>query len=298
MIINQNKLSVALEKVKISNPNKMLWPELEIRKIDYLKFLIEIAPFLLPYTKNRYLTTIRYPDGVHGKSFFQKNVPNYSPEWIETIHYKGNDYILLDNIETLVWLGNQAALEFHTSFNYIQTNIAPHLVFDLDPSEGQVFGQVVEVALKIKEVLDQLGINCTPKTSGATGLQLFIPIQPKYTYEEARKMNQFFGMYFASKYPNLITIERSVNKRKQLLYFDYLQMWKGKTMISVYSPRATPSGAVSAPITWSELEHGITNQGINMTNIIHRLDNIGDLFQATRNEESKQDLDFIMEHIQ
>lgn len=285
--------------VRITNPDKVLWPELGVRKIDYISLLIKIAPYFLPHAKDRLLTTIRYPDGIQGKSFYQKNIPDYAPDWIETFQWKETRYILLNQKACFVWLGNQAALEFHTAFNRYQNEHYPSsLVFDLDPSKGQTFDQVVEAALFIYETLSSLNIKSWVKTSGATGLQIYIPLGEKYNYVTARKINQFFGKYFSQKYPDKITIERLVNKRGKKLYFDYLQMWTGKTITSVYSPRATKKGTVSMPVEWDELKRGVKPQDFHLFNISQRLEEKGDLFAPLLHVQSIQNLDAIVQFIE
>jgi len=285
-------------KINITNPNKLLWPELGITKIIYAKILTELSPFLLPYTSDRILTVIRYPDNIHHESFYQKRRPVYAPSWIDQIGYKGSSYINLNKLETLLWLGNSGALEFHVGFSLFMEDQLNGLVFDLDPSEGQNFDQVIEAALVIHEELKKLNLTCYVKTSGASGLQLYLPINQVCSYEQGRQLNTFFAKYFSEKYPNIITIERSVKKRGALLYFDYLQMWKGKTIISAYSPRAVESGAISTPVTWKELEHGIKPSDFNLNNIIKRLKEKGDLFNPLLNSEiSGQDIGFIMQHL-
>jgi len=282
-------------EITITNPEKLLWPEQGIRKIDYITTLVEISPYLIQHANNHLLTTIRYPHGQNGKSFFQKNIPDYSPEWIATVEWHENNYILLNNTAILVWLGNQAALEFHIPFNPADREQYPtSLVFDLDPSEGQTFEDVIEVALLIKKELDLLGIICYIKTSGASGLQIYIPAGGKYDYETARKINKFFAVYFSQKYPQKITIERSTGKRGKKLYFDYLQMWQGKTIISPYSPRATPFASVAAPVEWSELEKGVKPQDFTLLNIKKRLQTKKDLFAPLLDSESGQDLQLIL----
>lgn len=286
------------QKINITNPDKLLWPELGITKISYAQKLMELAPYLLPYTTNRILTVIRYPDNIHHEFFYQKRTPVYAPGWIDQIHYKDANYVNLNKIETLVWLGNSGALEFHIGFSESKEDKLSNLVFDLDPSEGQCFEQVIEAALVIHEALKKLNLICYVKTSGASGLQLYLPISNSYSYDQGRQLNTFFAKYFAEKYPNLITIERSVKKRGALLYFDYLQMWKGKTIISVYSPRAVESGAISTPVTWEELEKGIKPSDFNLINIMERLKEKGDLFSPLLNPKlSGQDLGFIMNHL-
>ncbi|MCM1567546.1 MAG: DNA polymerase domain-containing protein [Dehalobacter sp. 4CP] len=290
--------------LNITNPEKLLWPALGIRKLDYLKILLELAPYLLPHVKDHLLTTIRYPDGFQGKSFFQKNIPDYAPGWIPTIEWRDNQYILLESEAILIWLGNQACLEFHIPFNpYDRDQYPSALVFDLDPSEDQTFEDVTEAALLIFEELQALQITSYIKTSGASGLQIHIPTGGKYDYGTARKINEFFAVYFSQKYPRQITLERSVAKRGHKLYFDYLQMWQGKTIISPYSPRATASASVAAPLEWEELRRGVKPQDFNLLNISSRLKDKGDLFAPLLNKKNgqdrknSQDLDFILERI-
>ncbi len=274
-------INIEGKKVKLSNPEKLLWPEAGIRKIDYLARMIELAPYIIPHASNRLLTTIRYPDGIHGESFFSKNLPDYAPEWITRSVWNDTEYALLDSVPTLAWFVNMAALEFHTSFNTSESVEYPtYLVFDLDPSEGQQFDDVVEVALLVKEVLDSLAITSYIKTSGATGMQIYIPTGGKYDYNDSRRINEFFGSYFAQKYPRKITIERMVNKRGTKLYFDYLQMWQGKTITMVYSPRAKEKATVSMPVTWDEVKKGIKPEDFTLNNALARLKNMGDLFKS------------------
>ena len=284
--------------VNITNPKKILWPELEIRKIDYISGLIRLAPYILPYSSNRLLTTIRYPDGVEGKFFYQKSTPRYAPSWVETHTWKDTPYMLCNSLPTLVWLGNQAALELHTSFNrHMDEEHPTHLVIDLDPSRGQAFEDVVEASLLIHETLLQLGVESWVKTSGATGLQIYLPIGEKYNYTTARKINEFFGKYFSQKYPRLFTVERIVHKRGKKLYFDYLQMWHGKTITAPYSPRATRLATVSTPVEWKELRKGITPEDFTLLNIMNRLKKKGDLFKEMIEESHIQNLDHILEHV-
>lgn len=282
----QGTIEIEGQKIKITNPEKVLWPKLKIRKIDYIKILLELSPYLIPYTSNRFLTTIRFPDGVSGKSFYQKKATKYTPQWIDLLNKEEYKTINLNKLSTLIWLGNQACLEFHTTFDLYKDNLISNLVFDLDPSKGQNFDDVIEAALIINDELTKLKIESFVKTSGSSGLQIYIPIEKKYTFEEGRLLNKLFGEYFAQKYSNIFTIERSIKNRKNLLYFDYLQMWKGKTIISVYSPRAVESAAVSTPITWQELKNGIKPQDFNLLNIISRLKGKGDIFKDSLNSIS------------
>lgn len=285
-------------KIPFSNPEKLLWADIGIRKIDYLAIMTELAPYILPHTKSRHMTYIRYPDGIGGKSFFQKNAPAYTPGWVSKSEWNNINYIVLDSVPTLIWLANQAVLEFHPSFNLIdKVDYPTSLVFDLDPSQGQEFDDVIEAAFLIKETLDSLSITSFVKTSGATGLQIFIPAGGKYEYDTARKINEFFGRYFSQKYPNTFTIERLVGKRGKKLYFDYMQMWQGKTITSVYSPRATPMATISMPVQWDELIPGIKPEDFTILNALARLKDKGDLFEPLLAGKQSQNLDEILDYI-
>lgn len=273
-------MSKAQKTVQLSNPDKLLFPEAGITKLDYVKSLHALSPYLLFYTKNRNLTTIHYPDGVGENSYYQKNAPAHAPEFVVRRELDGIEYVVMDSLETLLWMGNMAALEFHIPFNALDAPDYPDaLIFDLDPSEGQTFPQVAEAALIIHETLEELGINSFCKTSGATGIQIAIPLGRKLHYETARELNQFFGHYFAGKYPHIFTIERKVNARGKKLYFDYLQMWKGKTIISPYSPRAAKTANVSTPILWKELEKGTLPEAFTLKTIHARLEEMGDIYR-------------------
>ncbi|PWA12669.1 DNA polymerase domain-containing protein [Pueribacillus theae] len=294
----QFELEIEGKLIRITNPDKLFWPELEITKLDYIKYLVDMSPFILSYTKNRLLTTIRYPNGIYGKSFYQKNVPSNKPNWVLTHEWQGTKYVLLNDLPTLVWLGSQACLEIHVSFNYYDAiNKPTELVFDLDPSDPSNFCLVLEVALKIKEVLDSLGLVSQAKTSGATGLQMYIPIDPRYTYEETNKINKFIALYIAEKYPQLVTIERLVKNRGKKLYFDYIQHGEGRTLSAPYCPRARTEGSVSAPVTWEEIEKGFHPRDFTIKNIKTRIKEKGDLFSIVTTEKLNQSLDDLLKVI-
>ncbi|MDD5018042.1 MAG: DNA polymerase domain-containing protein, partial [Eubacteriales bacterium] len=264
------------KKVDISHPDKLLWPDIGVRKIDYIKALVALAPYLLPHTTGRALTALRYPDGIEEPFFYQKRPPKGIPEWVDILTEGGEPFVNLNSMATLVWLGNLAALEFHTPFCGADGMLRA-LVFDLDPSEGQTFGDAAACALRVNETLKELGIECFAKTSGASGIQVYIPARIM-TFEQGRIINAFFGRYFAEKFPGMMTIERQVKKRGMKLYFDFLQMAPGKSIVSVYSPRAVKCGAVSMPVTWDELKNGVSPCDFHLLNAAQRLEHMGDLF--------------------
>lgn len=286
-------LQVGDKEIKLSNPDKLLWNEPEISKLQYVTFLSQLAPYIIPHCSKRLLTTIRYPDGIDGESFYQKNKPTHSPEWVQSRIRDDVDYIMLENIETLVWLGTQACLEFHTSFHYANESKPLALVIDLDPMMDS-FDPVAELALRIHEEAQNLGLHLLCKTSGATGIQLYAPIERKYSFDQTRQVLTFLARYFAEKYPQLVTIERAVKQRGSKIYFDYLQHWTGKTIASVYSPRARKGAPVSTPIEWEELRKGLHPTDFNILNIIDRLKFKGDLFGPLLATNQGQSLDHIL----
>jgi bifunctional non-homologous end joining protein LigD len=266
------------EEVKISNPDKELFPG--ITKWDYAQYLGLLGPYLLRYCQNRLLTMIRFPDGVFGDSFYQKNVPVSKPDFVKTAKAENTEYVMLQNIPTLIWLANLASLEFHASFHfYNRINTPTELIFDLDPT-GSPFEQVKEVALFTREVINEMGLDGIVKTSGASGLQIYIPLEPVHTFEETRKISTFVARYLSEKHPKLITIERRVKDRGTKVYFDYLQHWRGKTLIAPYSPRSKQEASVSTPLEWNELHQPIMPSDFTLANIGARLSEKGDLFSS------------------
>lgn len=294
--MEEKKVRVEGREIRISNPDKILFPG--ITKWDWILHLTRLAPYLLPYARGRYLTTIRYPEGVEGKFFYQKNAPDHAPEWIQRSRSGGVDYILLQDAPTLIWLGNLACLEFHVSFDRAgRPGFPTELVFDLDPTV-KGFEAVMETALHTREALLTMGLDGVVKTSGATGLQIHVPIQPRYSFEETRKISAFIARYLRERYPGLITIERQVKKRGKLVYFDYLQHWGGKSLITAYSSRARREATVSVPLRWEELKPGLTPETFTLETIHRRLEEQGDLFAPVSRPTTRYDLGAILKFIQ
>ncbi|MFZ5752683.1 MAG: non-homologous end-joining DNA ligase [Bacillota bacterium] len=289
------QITIEGKELTISNPHKILWPESGITKLDYIHYLISVSPYLLAYTQNRLLTMIRFPDGIDGKSFYQKEIPPFAPEWMERAFYSDKNWILLNDIATLVWVANLASLEIHVPFDqYVKPDYPTELTLDLDPMDTDNFDLVREIALKSREVIDSLGLFSVIKTSGATGLQVYIPIEPRYTYEEARLINTFIARYIAEKNPRKVTLERMVKKRGKHLYFDYLQLWRGRTLPAPYSVRAKPGATVSTPLEWAEVEKEITPADFTIRTVPERLKLKGDLFRFVTTEKMNQGLDEIL----
>ncbi|NDI34720.1 non-homologous end-joining DNA ligase [Chengkuizengella sediminis] len=284
-------LMVEGHEILISNPSKPLWPN--IQKIEYLHKLILLAPFLLKYCKSRYLTTIRFPHGYNDKTFFyQKNCPEPTPDFVKTANLHNIQYVNLDNVATLLWLGNLACLEFHPSFHYINQSLPVEWVIDIDPSmENEP--RLIDAVLFIGELLDRLHIQSIPKTSGATGIQIVIPIEQKYSFDQLRKIGQFISEYLVQKHPNLFTIERLKKNRKQLIYIDYLQHCQGKTLAAPYTPRAREHAPVSTPLHWHEINKDLHPSDFNLLNIENRLKKEGDIIQKVKPQQLNHLLDYL-----
>lgn len=269
----------------ITNPEKLLWPE-GITKADFLNYFAKISPYILPHLKDRPMVFTRYPNGIDKKAFYQKNVPDYAPSWLKTHEIRSEDkttnYILINDAKSLLWAANQASIEFHPWLSRVDSLDFPDfVVFDFDPMENTDFEDARMLALALKKLLDMHHLEGFPKTSGATGLQVYVPIEPRYTYEEVRIFAKFFCIILEKTFPDIATTQRSVEKRGGKLYLDYLQNVKGKTIIAPYSPRPRRGAPVSCPITWEELERGVTPDMFTIKNVPKRLKEKGDIFKDT-----------------
>lgn len=290
------KGSVTIEghELIITNPDKPLYPLMGITKLMYLQKLIELAPFLLKYTRNRYLTTIRYPHGAGDEKFFyQKNAPEPLPSFVRTAELQGIRYVVLDCIPTLVWLGNLACLEFHPSLHYVGSDRPAEWLIDIDPSLEEE-PRIMEAASLAGEALDRMGISSIPKTSGATGVQIYVPIEAgRYTFEKLRSVGQFVGEYLTQTYPRLFTIERLKKNRGDLIYVDYLQHWLGKTLSAPYTPRARPHATLSTPLLWTEVQQNVNPRDYNLLTIGDRLEREGDLIDRVAPQSLDEVLAFL-----
>ncbi|SEG69860.1 non-homologous end-joining DNA ligase [Paenibacillus sp. UNC499MF] len=289
----QGTIVVEGQELTITNPEKPLWPEAGITKLDFLQKLIELSPYLLRYCRDRHLTTIRFPHGIHDKSFYQKNTPEPVPDFVNLAPLDGIRYVNLDSLPTLIWLGNLACLEFHPSFHRIGETLPAEWLIDIDPSL-EVEPRIMEAAHLIGEVLDSLHIQSVPKTSGATGVQIYVPIQHGYTFEQLRKIGYFIGSFVVKKYPKLFTIERLKKNRGDLIYFDYLQHWYGKTLSAPYTPRAKMPGTVSTPLLWEEVEQRCDPRDFTLHVIVDRIKRMGDLIEKV----PPQNLDAVLSHLE
>jgi bifunctional non-homologous end joining protein LigD len=268
------------EELEITHPDKPLWKNFTIQKIDYIHYLREVSPFMLPFLENRLLTVIRYPHGTFGEPFYQKNCPDYAPDFVQTHNEDNINYIVCNNLKTLIWLGNQLAMEFHIPFQTLDCKRPSEIVFDLDPPSKEAFHLAIKAALLIKEVLDQLNLIGFIKTSGNKGLQIYLPLPENvYTYDETRLFTAFIADYLISQDPNSFTTERLKKNRGNKLYVDYVQYSAGKTIVAPYSMRGNDHAGVATPLFWEEVDEHLKLLSFNMANALSRIQKKRDPFK-------------------
>lgn len=270
---------------KVTHLEKVLWPDPGYTKADYLAYLHAVAPALLPHLAGRPLVLTRYPHGCEGKSFYQKNLPAGAPVWLQAFPFVHRErevrYLLCHDEESLLWLGAQAALEFHPWLSRAAHPEFPDLmVVDLDPMAPSGFEDARAVAGVVRDLLDRVGLRSYPKTSGATGIHIFVPIVPRYPFRRVAETVRRIGLALLRLWPDRITLERAVSRRAGRVYVDHLQNALGKTLVSVYCPRPLPGAPVSTPFAWSELPH-VRPEAFTLRTVPPRLARLGDLFAGT-----------------
>lgn len=279
--------------IPIGNLDKIFWPFEGYSKNDLIQYYSQISPYILKYLQDRPLVFVRYPNGINAKHFYQKNAPANIPDWFNTFEWENAEgketrFLLAAEQAALVWLANQACVEIHPWLSSINSiNNPDFVVFDLDPSGDNTFAEVVKIALLIKKLLADINLQTWVKTSGATGLHIYLPIINHYSYEEIRTFAGKVAGIVNSVIPELTTIERKVASRGKRIYIDYLQNVRGQTICAPYSVRAVDGAPVSTPIRWEEIEE-ISPQLFNIKNIQSRLNKTGDIFEAVLTE--KQDI--------
>jgi bifunctional non-homologous end joining protein LigD len=248
-----------LTKVQFSNLEKVLYPATGVRKLDVVKYYIKIAPRMLPFLEGRALVVTRYPDGVEAGGFYGKDAPQGTPDWVRLHHTYSEaagrelDYIVCDNLDTLIWLANLAALELHIPLTRIDKPDKPDIIlFDLDPQPPSGMAEAGSVARLIREKLKARGLTAWVKTSGKRGLHVVAPTERRETFDETRAFAHRVGIELA-KETGIVSSEKA-QKRPGTVYIDYPQNGHGRTMACPYSLRATPTATVSTPITWEELD--------------------------------------------
>jgi bifunctional non-homologous end joining protein LigD len=265
-----------LTKVEFSNLEKILFPKLEVTKAQVIEYYIKIAPKMLGFLANRPLVVTRFPDGIDQNGFYEKDAPQGTPLWVKTVKFYSEtaerdvNYILCNDLDTLIWLANIAAIEIHIPFSKADSREKPDMVFfDVDPEPPATFKDATTVALLLKETLDKLGLESYVKTSGKKGLHVIVPIASGYTFKETRTFVHKIGQQLA-KEQELVVSEFKETKKPGKVFVDYLQNSHGRTMASPYSLRAVPDATVSTPLEWSEVRKGIKPTELNISSVVKR----------------------------
>ena len=245
--------------MRFTNLDKVLYPELELTKADIVQYFIKIAPRILPILKDRALVRTRYPDGIHGENFYEKDAPKGKPDWVQTFSKysksvdKDTEYIVCNDLDTLLWLANLAALELHVPLSRIGKVNEPDLVlFDLDPEPPAGLTEVIQTAFILKEHLEDLGLKPFVKSSGKKGVHVIVPVKPGYSFKDTSNFVHAVGIIL-SKSSDHIVSERSQTSDPGTVLIDYPQNSERGTMIAPYSLRPLREATVSTPLEWSQL---------------------------------------------
>jgi bifunctional non-homologous end joining protein LigD len=274
------------QRLHFANLNKIYFPAPGVKKRELLAYYYRMARYILPFLKDRPMVLRRYPDGVDGKAFFQKEAPSYLPDWIETATVDSEErggemrYILCNSRAVLLYLTNLGCIDHNPWSSRAQSQENPDYVFfDLDPTPDTPFSDVMHVARAIYAMLKSIKMQCFLKTSGASGFHIFIPLEPKYTYEQTRTFAEVVGRLVAADNPKLTTFERTVSKRpKGRILIDALQNAKGKPLACAYSVRAFPSATVSTPLSPDELTTSLSAEQFTVRTFDDRMAEVGDLW--------------------
>ena len=275
--------------LKLSNLDKPFWPEEGIAKGDLLAYYRDVATVLVPHLRDRPFTMRRYPDGAAGKAFFQKDAPKHMPDWIPTKRVlvstresppkkKWIEAPLVNDELALLWMVNMGCIDMNTWYSRVDKPDRPDWVlFDLDPSPDVGFPETIQVALLVKGALDALGLVSFPKTSGADGMHVLVPIERRHTYEHTREFAEIVARALARTHRGLVTTEWTKSKRRGVL-IDSNQNGQGKTIASVYSVRPKPGAPVSTPLRWDEVTDKLNPSIYSMDVVRERIANHGDLY--------------------
>jgi bifunctional non-homologous end joining protein LigD len=285
--------------LKLTNLEKVLYPAAGFAKGQVVDFYARIAPALLPHLTGRALTMKRYPEGVDHEYFFEKNAPMHRPEWVKTtpVWSEGNHrtvhYILANDLPTLIWIANLASIELHPSLSHAAAIATPTMiVFDLDPGPPANIIQCAQVGLWVRDIFDHFGLQSFPKTSGSKGMQIYVPLNSKITYEQTKSFARAIAQLLEQEHPELVVSDMKKAVRTNKVFVDWSQNDEHKTTISVYSLRAREHPTVSTPITWEEVEQALKKKDaerlvFEAKDVLARVDKMGDLFEPVQKLKQK-----------
>jgi bifunctional non-homologous end joining protein LigD len=290
MAKKESLLEVEGREIKLSNLEKVLYPKAGFTKGQLIDYYTRISPVLLPHLAERALTLKRYPNGVDGMFFYEKNCPKYRPPWMKTVKVwsEGNnrfmDYCVAADLPTLVWLANLADIELHTSLARAADVKRPTVIaFDLDPGAPANMVQCCQVGLWIRDIFEPLGLQAFAKTSGSKGLQLYIPLNTAVTFEQTKSFAHAIARLLEDRHPDQVVSDMKKALRVNKVFVDWSQNDDHKTTVNVYSLRAKDQPTVSTPVTWKEVEQCLAKNDPDLLvftsdQVLKRAENLGDLF--------------------
>ena len=286
-------------KLSLTNLDKILYPATGFTKGQVVDYYVRIAPVLVPHLAGRPLTMKRYPGGVDQEYFFEKNAPMHRPDWVKTapVWSEGNKrtihYLLANDLPTLVWIANLASIELHPSLSLSTDITVPTMiVFDLDPGPPANIVQCAQVGLWVREIFDHFGLQSFPKTSGSKGLQIYVPLNTKTTYEQTKAFAHALARLLEHEHPELVVSDMKKAVRTDKVFVDWSQNDQHKTTISVYSLRAREHPTVSTPVTWEEVEQARKKKDAGRLvfeagDVLARVEKMGDLFEPVQKLKQK-----------
>jgi bifunctional non-homologous end joining protein LigD len=285
-------VEVENRKLKLTNLDKILYPAAGFTKGQVVDYYVRIAPVLVPHLAGRPLTMKRYPEGVDHEYFFEKNAPMHRPDWVKTapVWSEGNhrtmQYLLANDLPTLVWIANLASIELHPSLSLGSDIETPTMiVFDLDPGSPANIVQCAQVGLWVRAIFDHFGLQSFPKTSGSKGMQIYIPLNTKVSYEETKPFAHAIARLLEQEHPDLVVSDMKKAVRTNKVLVDWSQNDQHKTTISVYSLRAREHPTVSTPVTWEEVEQALKKKDaqrlvFEAKDVLARVEKMGDVFES------------------
>src|SRR5262245_1281837 len=273
--------SPPVREVKFSNLDKIFWPVEKYTKGDLIEYYRSMAPWLLPYLKDRPVVLTRYPDGINGKSFYQKDAPGFVPDWIQTIPIWSEDtqrdiqYFVSNDVETLVYLVNLGTIPLHIWMSRIDDLTKPDwCLIDLDPKEAP-FEHVITLAKTMRKLCEQVEMPAFIKTTGKSGLHIMLPLGGQMTYQQSLQFAILFARLVTDRHPDIATTQRTISKREGKVYVDAFQNRAGQLMVSAYSVRPSPGAPVSMPIEWDEVNAKLHNSNWTIKNALKRMEKLG-----------------------
>jgi bifunctional non-homologous end joining protein LigD len=290
MSSSEQIVEIGGRKLKLTNLDKVLYPAAGFTKGQIIDYYARIAPVLVPHLKNRPLTLKRYPGGVNEEFFFEKNATKHRPDWVKTVpiwshgNQRDVNYILANDLPTLVWVANLASIELHPSLSYADDIMCPRqLVFDLDPGSPANIVQCCQVAMWLRSIFEHFGLESFPKTSGSKGLQIYVPLNTNTSYDETKPFAHAMARLLENEHRDMVVSDMKKAIRTNKVFVDWSQNDEHKTTVSVYSLRARERPTVSTPVTWEEVAHTLKKKDAGLLvfesdQVLARVEKMGDLF--------------------